>query len=417
MKLIVVLLYLSAVFAIGIVASRSIKTVTDYLIGNRKFNTYVTAISAGASDMSGWLMLALPGLAFTSGVTAIWLPIGLTIGAYLNWKFIAQRLRVYTEEFGDAVTIPTYFSNRFKDTSGTLKLVTGFATIIFFTIYVASALIACSMLLQSIFKIDYTTALLISTFVIVFYTSIGGFLAVNWADVLQGTLMLFALLIVPIAACSRLGGLSTAINVLEFHGVNLTDPFHKMSWIYIASMLSWGIGYFGQLHISVRFMAAESPNIINRARLICMSWMVLSLLGAFFIGILGNGLFGSSLQNPEAIFLESSDLLFSPAISGVLFAAVLSAIMSTVSAQILISSTALVEDISMKFIRSDHKLFANRLLLNKIAVVIVALIAMAFAYNDNRTILELVAFAWAGLGASFGPLIIYSLYCKYPTKK
>ena len=415
MKALVISLYILTVYIIGYVASRTTKNVSDYIIGDRKLNTYTTALGAGAADMSGWLMMALPGLVFLDGVTGIWLPIGLTIGAYLNWKFIAKRLRKYTHHFGNSLTIPAYFANRFNDKSNILRIVTAATIIMFFTLYIASAFVGCAFVFELVLDLEYTDALLLSALIIVSYTSLGGFTAINWIDVFQGSLMLFALLIVPIAIVSHLGGLTDTVNILDKSGTNITNPFLKMDNIKITSLLTWGLGYFGQPHILVRFMGAKSYQIIDKSRIICMSWMVLSLIGAFLVGLFGAALYPNGIINPETIFLKVSDMLFSPWISGILFAAVLSAIMSTISAQLLVSSSSLVEDITLQICSKDF-LKRNGLIINKLAVLVIAVIAVVLAYNPKNTVLSLVEHAWAGLGATIGPVVLLSLYWEKMTK-
>ena len=416
MKTLVLLLYIAGIYTIGAIASRYIKTTADYLLGSRKLNTITTAFGVGASDMSSWLMMALPGAAFLYGVSSIWLPLGLIIGAYINWTIVAKKLRQYTEKHGNALTIPWYLSNRFNDKSNTLRIATGIILLIFFTVYASSGLIACAIIIHDEFGIHYTHALYIGAAIIVVYTSIGGFIAVSWIDVFQGLLMLFAILAVPVAIVSKFGGIDNTFATLSAHHINFSDPFQGITYMEMISWLGWGLGYFGQVHILLRFMAAKSPNVISTARNICMTWMTMAMTGAVLVGLFGSALFTTNpLENPETVFLKSADLLFTPWVSGILLAAAFSAIMSTISAQLLASSSAVVEDISLRF---SHYKFTDktRLLLNRVAVILITLAATAIAYNPNSNILSLVAYAWAGLGSSFGPVIILSLYWKNMTK-
>ena len=266
MKVYVIILYLIIVYIIGLFASKLTKNVSDYLLGSRKLNSVTTALGAGAADMSGWLMLGLPGAVFVNGISAIWLPIGLCMGGYLNWKIIARSLRVYTQRFGNALTIPWYISNRFKDKTGILRILTGLVIFVFFTSYIASALVGFARLLEIIFHFNYTTCLWISAGIVVAYTMIGGFIAVNWVDVFQGTLMLFALFLVPITMLIHLGGIEKSLGIMIAHQINITDPFLNIEYLEIISLLSWGLGYFGQPHILVRFMAAKDAGDINTSR-------------------------------------------------------------------------------------------------------------------------------------------------------
>jgi len=416
MKIGILLLYIVGIYIIGILASKRTKTTSDYLLGNRDLNTYTTAFGVGASDMSGWLMMALPGAVLVSGISNIWIPLGLVTGAYINWKYIAKKLRYYTEKYGNALTIPWYLSNRFNDNSNTIRIATATILLIFFTIYSASGLVACAIIIKNEFGIDYTQALWIGACIIVVYTSIGGFIAISWIDVFQGMLMLVAILIVPIIAVYNLGGTSEAFANLSENNINFSNPFQNNSVVDILSMLGWGLGYFGQIHILLRFMAAKSPEVLENSRKICMTWMTMALVGSVFVGLFGAALFNTNpLQNPETVFFESADLLFPKWASGILLAAVFSAIMSTVSAQLLASSSAIVEDISLQI---SKKLITDkrRLLLNRISVLLITLSATVIAHNPENSILSLVSYAWAGLGASFGPVIILSLYWKNMTR-
>ncbi len=416
MKAYVIALYILAIYIIGYIASRTTKNVLDYVIGNRTLNTYTTALGAGASDMSGWLMMALPGVVFINGITEIWLPIGLIFGAYLNWKFIAKRLRQYTHKFGNSLTIPSYFANRFNDQSNLLRLVTSFTIIIFFIIYIASAFVSSAFIFEIVLDLRYQEALLLSALIIVSYTSLGGFIAINWIDVMQGTLMLIVLLVVPFAIVQHLGGIRSSFDILNSIKFNVSDPFLNNDRVKIVSLLIWGIGYFGQPHILARFMGAKNHHIIEKSRIICMTWMILSMAGAFLVGVFGAALYPQGIINSETIFLKASDALFSDWFSGILFAAVLSAIMSTISAQLLVSSSSLVEDVISRFYTKNSLLARNGLLVNKIAVVLIAVVAVFLAYNPKNTVLSLVAYGWAGLGATMGPVILLSLYWKKMTK-
>jgi sodium/proline symporter len=416
MKLTVLLLYIAAIYLISWIASRYIKTTSDYILGNRKLNTVTTAFGVGASDMSSWLMMAVPGSILVYGLSNIWIPLGITVGAYINWTLIAKKLREQTEKYGNALTIPWYLSNRFDDQSNTIRIATGLILLTFFTLYASSGLTACAIIIHNEFGLDYAKSLYIGATIIVAYTSIGGFVAVSWIDVFQGMLMLCAILIVPAAINNHLGGVAQTLDILHNINVHFLNPFYKKSTLEIISMLSWGLGYFGQVHILLRFMAAKSPEVITTARKICMTWMILALLGAVLVGLFGAALFSQSpLANPETVFLRSADMLFSSAASGMLLAAVFSAIMSTISAQLLAASSAVVEDIGLR-IKKDKITDKTRLILNKTAVILITIAATLIAQNPKNNILSLVAYAWAGLGASFGPVIIFSLYWSKMTK-
>ena len=266
MKLTVLLLYILIIYIIGAISSKYTKTSSDYLLGSRKLNTITTAFGVGASDMSGWLMMAVPGAFLIQGMVSIWIPVGLIIGAYANWNIVGKRLRSYTEKYGNALTIPWYLANRFNDKTNTIRVATASILLIFFTVYASTGLIACALIMQNEFSISYINALWISSAIIVIYTSIGGFIAVSWIDVFQGILMLVAILIVPYVALQNLGGIGEITNVFEANNINFSDPFKNKTTLEIISMLGWGLGYFGQIHILLRFMAAKSPEVIDQSK-------------------------------------------------------------------------------------------------------------------------------------------------------
>ncbi|MCY4178222.1 MAG: sodium/proline symporter PutP, partial [Endozoicomonadaceae bacterium] len=339
--------------------------------------------------------------------------VGLSIGQFLNWQLISKRLRIYTEVANDSITIPAYLENRFNDKTKILRLVTAIVIVIFFTFYTASGLVSGGLLFSSAFHISYTTALIISSVIVVSYTCIGGFLAVSWIDFFQGCLMFFALLIIPAVTLHALHGLDNTMDIIRNYTTpGYLDAFSGISTIGILSLLSWGLGYFGQPHILVRFMAMRTHREAPKAQFICMSWMNLSLYGAVFTGLFGMAFFAKSpLKDPETNFIHLSTLLFNPWISGALLAAVLSATMSTSSSQLLASSSAIAEDFYRRFFRP--KASAKELIIiARLGMLFIAVIAFAMALNTNNSILHLVSHAWAGLGGAFGPVILISLFWK-----
>lgn len=407
---VVFVFYFSIILGIGVYTSRYNKSLSDFVLAGRSLGGTVAAMGVGASDMSGWLLLGLPGAAYATGIHVIWMPIGLTVGAYLNWQFIAKRLRVYTEVASDSLTIPSYFEHRFFDESKILRVITALTILVFFTFYMASGFVGGAILFSSTFNIDYHTALWIGATIIITYAALGGFLAVNWTDMFQGTLMFFALMIVPITALNELGGWQPTLALAEKANLNFINVFSRESWISIISLFAWGLGYFGQPHILVRFMATTSPAEIPKARFICMNWMILSLYGAVFTGFIGIAFFHANpLSDAETVFLAFAKVLFNPWVAGFLLAAVLSAIMSTIAAQLLASSSSLTEDFYHTFLRkkagSRELVFMSRL-----TVIMIALVAVFIAQNPESSVLHLVSYAWAGLGASFGPVVLLSLF-------
>lgn len=403
-------IYFAIIVLITWLAYRVTHNLSDYILGGRRLSGKVTALSAGASDMSNWLMMGLPGTILLFGLNHIWIPIGLAIGAYLNWLWVAKRLRLYTEIAGDAHTIPSYLHNRFHDRLNLLRFVTALVIVIFFTVYAAAGFSGGALLLQGLFDIDYFHALIISASFIFIYTAIGGFLAVSWIDFFQGCLMLFALLLVPLVALYQLNGLPDVIHVMEKLSPEKLNIWYDLSWISLISFLAWGLGYFGQPHILVRFMAIRSVKEIPTARRIGISWMVLSLLGAVGTGFLGIVYFADNpLPNAETVFLDFIKDLFHPFMIGILFAAVISAIMSTVSSQLIASSSSLVDDLHRMLFNRKETSNKTLMQISRFYVVIMALIAIWIASNPENTIFDIVSRAWAGLTAAFSPVILLSL--------
>ncbi len=412
--------YLVLMLAIGIWAYRRTADSSGYFLGGRTLGPWPAALSAGASDMSGWLLLGLPGFAFTSGIESLWLAGGLLIGTWLNWLLLARRLRTYSIEANDALTIPEFFANRFGDRRHLLQAVAAFFVLLFFLFYTSSGLVAAGKLFETVFGLDYQVAVIVGTLFIVSYTLFGGFLAVSWTDFVQGLLMAAALLIVPVIAIQGDGGLGEMTASLREQNPELlrlwTDnQGQALSLLAIVSLMAWGLGYFGQPHILARFQGIRSANDVPMARRIAVSWTALSLIGAVLVGLAGlayvdNNL-GGQLADPETIFMVLVDALFHPVIAGILLAAILAAIMSTADSQLLVSSSALAEDLYRQLLRKEASQ-KEVVLVGRAAVVLLALVALLLATNPESTVLGLVAYAWAGFGAAFGPVLLISLYWK-----
>lgn len=414
--LITFIIYGCFVYFIAVWTARGTKNTADYMLAGRKLNGWLTALGAGASDMSSWLLMALPGTVYLFGLSAIWYPVALSIGAYLNWRIVGKRLRVYTEVANDSLTLPSYFDNRFKSKDNKLRLVTALAIIVFFTMYSVAGFVSGAVLTQYTFGLSYTTSLYISAFVIIIYTAIGGFLAVNRIDFFQGCLMFFALLLVPIVTILNLNGVNETFNIIKDSIPDRLEFFSNLKALGIISLVAWGIGYFGQPHILVRFMAIRSTKELPLARRVCMTWMVTSLIGAVLTGIVGAAYFiEAPLTNPETVFIKLSSFLFNPWVTGILLSAILSAIMSTISAQILMSGSVIAEDFYKGLLRKNASQ-KEYLWVSKISVFVIALIAVWIASDPKLTILGSVGFAWSGLGASFGAVILFSLYWKRMNK-
>jgi sodium/proline symporter len=404
--------YMLAMIAIGIYFYFETSDLSDFVLGGRRLGPGVTALSAGASDMSGWLLLGLPGMMYTDGIVGSWIAVGLIIGAYLNWHYIARPLRVYTHHLDDAITIPDYFSNRFEDHSHILRIVTAVVILLFYTLYTSSGLVGGAKLFEATFHLEYSTALIVGSFIIVSYTFLGGYNAVSWTDFIQGILMMLALVITPLVVIFHIGGINEGLAIIRSVDPSKLDIISGTSFIGILSLLAWGLGYFGQPHILVRFMSIRHENEIERAKAIGMSWMILSVIGSLAVGFFGFAYVvseGVDLRDSEKIFITLSQLLFNPWIAGCLLAAILAAIMSTIDSQLLVSSSVLTRDIYHVLL---HKEASNLELVwvGRATVIAIAVIAWYLSTDQNSSVLKLVAYAWAGFGAAFGPLIVLSLY-------
>lgn len=425
------IIYICAMLIIGALLYRRNKSLDDYFLAGRSLNGYVAALSAEASDMSGWLLLGLPGAAYAAGYSAMWIAVGLAVGTYLNWQFVARRLRKYTEML-NAITLSDYFEYRFHDNSHILRIIAAALTLVFFLFYTSSGLVAGGKLFENTFGLNYNLALYIGSLIIILYTFLGGFLAVSWTDFIQGILMFLALLIVPITLMTqKLGGISGMWQAMGSVNPDLLDATKVVNYDYakeifwqtdassitflsVVSLAAWGLGYFGQPHILVRFMGIRSDKEVPKAQLIAVVWVVLSLLGALFVGFVGIGAISNKLVDPETVFMTLVEQVFNPWVSGFLLAAILAAIMSTVDSQLLVSSSALAEDFYKSLIRPKAS-DAEMMWISRGAVIVIAVIALILA-KSGGSILDLVAYAWAGFGATFGPAVILSLFWKRMTR-
>ena len=462
-------LYFVLMMAIGLYAYReSTSDVSGYMLGGRQLHPAVAALSAGASDMSGWMLMGLPGAIFATGFSESWIAIGLIIGAYFNYRLVAPRLRVYTEIADDAITIPDYFEKRFNDKSRTLRVVSAVVIIVFFTLYTSAGVVAGGKLFEASFGLDYRLGLFLTAGVVVAYTLFGGFLAVSLTDFVQGCIMFVALVLVPIVTIMQLGGFGPTTDALSTLSVDVggwEKPYLSMipqeslglAIIGIISTMSWGLGYFGQPHIIVRFMAVKSLKDVVTMRRIGMSWMIITVIGAVLTGAAGlayvksqniavaedvhvarvieapeeatsfseledidtTGAFSEGeqvmLSDQETIFILLSQVIFHPYIAGFLLAAILAAIMSTISSQLLVSSSSLTEDFYKIFLRRGASQ-KELVLVGRISVFVVSMVAILLAFDPNSNILNLVSNAWAGFGAAFGPLILMSLFWRGMTR-
>ena len=417
--------YFIAMILIGWWGYRKTKDYDDYMLAGRNLHPIPAALSAGASDMSGWLLMGLPGAIYAAGLVEGWIAVGLTIGQYLNWKFIAPRLRAYTEIARNSITIPSFFNARLQGTGRGLTIVAGIITLIFFIFYISAQLVASGKYFESAFGWDYIWGMLLVAVIVVLYTFAGGFIAVAWTDMAQGLLMMAALIIVPIATTINVGSVGDVSDIvgsqtLEGSGLaNGLDPFAGMTIMAVLGAIGWGMGYVGQPHIIVRFMALRNPQDAIYGRRIGISWMIISVGGAVLTAIVGIAYFRpdvNPLADPETVFIALTAALFHPLIGGLILAAVLAAIMSTISSQLLVSSSALVEDVYSGITRKKMSQKSG-VMAGRFAVLLTAIVAALISISPNDTILDLVGFAWAGFGSSFGPIVILALFWKGLTSR
>ena len=409
-------LYLLVVLAIGIVAWRRTADLRDYILGGRRLGRWTTALSAQASDMSGWLLLGLPGYAYLAGLESAWLVAGLLAGTWLNWRLTARRLRIATEAYGDALTLPEYLQRRFADPYGLLRLLGAAVVLLFFTFYTASGLVAGGKLFETVFNLPYAWAVSAGAAAVLAYTFIGGFLAVSWTDALQGMLMLVALVLVALFGMVAVGGFEGLAAGLEARNPALLSAFTDragapLTVLAVVSLLGWGLGYFGQPHILARFMAVRSSNELDASRRIAVGWVIIALGAATLVGLTGAAWLDPPLAgaDSEKVFMAMAALLLHPVVAGICLAGILAAVMSTADSQLLVASSAVSEDLYRDLLRPNAG--AGELLwIGRFAVIVIAIGAYALALDPDSKVLDLVAYAWAGFGASFGPTILASLY-------
>jgi sodium/proline symporter len=406
--------YLLVILIIGVIAWRRTRDLADFVLGGRRLGSWVAALSASASDMSGWLLLGLPGYAYVAGLESFWLALGLLLGTWLNWRLVAARLRLASEAAGDALTLPQYFANRFHDESGLIRVVSSLFVLLFFLFYTSSGLVAGGKLFEAVFGLPYLWAVALGALTIILYTAFGGFLAVSWTDLFQGLLMAAALVAVPLMALGAAGGAGGAEHAIAARHPALLDPFtdsegKPLGLLAIVSLLAWGLGYFGQPHILARFKAVKSVDLVPRARRIAVSWVFITLIAACLVGLLGIPVFDPALEDAEKVFIRLVDLLFHPLVAGICLAAILAAIMSTADSQLLVSSSAFTGDIYRVLLRKQASQ-RELVVVGRLAVLAIAVAAFLLALDPENKVLDLVAYAWAGFGAAFGPAVLLSLY-------
>ena len=383
-------LYFIVLFAIGLYHMKDTGDMQSYMLGGRKIGPWVSAMSAEASDMSGWMLMGLPGYAYVAGVSAFWIAVGLALGTWLNWRFVAQRLRIYTKIANDSITLPDFFENRFNDTSKILRIVSAVFIFIFFLIYTASGFVAGGRLFTTVFDISYVSSLLITAGIVIFYTFTGGYLAVCRTDFFQGTLMFFAIIVVPVTGIMVAGGPAETISSLHALNPNYFNMFTDatgltLSFTAIASLIGWGLGYFGQPHILVRFMSITSAKEIPQATRIAMVWVIFSLFFAVASGLVGRVVLGDALTgvNAETVFMVLNEQFFNSFMAAIIISAILGAIMSTSSGQLLVTASAISTDFYQALLRKNASQ-KELVLVSRIAVILVSACSLALAYNPNK---------------------------------
>ena len=422
-ELIAFILYLLGMLGIGIFMFVKKKSGSDkdFFLGGRSMNPWVVAISAQASDMSGWLLMGRPGSIMALGMGQVWIAIGLLIGTILNWIFTAPRLRAFSQAAGDAITVPQYLNSRFFSKGKSLQVISALVFLVFFAVYAASSFKACGELFHTVLGLDATWAMIIASVIIIGYTFLGGFSAVCWTDFFQGLLMLVAIMLAPILAWKAVsaGEGAAAVELTEnYWNLLPSGKLDWASWKEILSGLAWGLGYFGMPHILVRFMSINKTSEIKRSRTVATVWIVLAMAAAVCVGLVGKPFLGE-IANTEHVFIEMVRKIFSalPFVSGILLSAILAAAMSTADSQLLVSASAFTSDVYKPILRKNAS-DKEMMLVSRLVVVVIAVVALLIALDPNSAnIMGLVSNAWAGFGSSFGPVILLSLFWKKMTYK
>lgn len=401
--------YFSILLTFGLIFHKKQTTSSDFIMGNRSLSYWLVALSAHASDMSAWLFMAFPMSIFVFGLPRISIALGLIVGMYLNWHFVAPKLRSITEKY-DCYTLSSFFEKRFNDTSGFIRVISALAMVIFLTLYLSAGLIAMGNLFESLFEIDYFVGLSIAMCVVVIYTFFGGFTTVAWTDLFQAIFLLLVILLVPCIAYQHIGGWETIQSAAEKQQIPLSFIGDSdTNFINFSVALAWGLGYFGMPHIITKFMSIKNVSEMNKSKWLGMSWQVIALSAAAFVGLVAIGYFPDGVINQELVFVDMVRDLFHPFVGGVILCAIIAANLSTMDSQILVCGSMMSEDLYVPLLRippSDKKI----LWASKISVILISLIALFLSYNRSSTIMDTVSYSWSGLGSAFGPLVLMSLY-------
>lgn len=405
-------IYFSVLLLIGLTAHKKQNSSADFIIGNRSLNFWLTALSAHASDMSAWLFMAFPATIFLGGGPNIWAAIGLLLGMFANWQFVARKLRDATEKY-ESYTLSTYFERRYHDKSGVIRILTATMSIVFLTSYLSAGLIAMGILFNFVFGINYYLGLSVATIVAMTYTFSGGFITVAWTDLFQAIFLLLVIIIVPIVAFFNIEGGFTTIQAhalsQEISLTFLDDTSFSSILSIIFLLFGWGLGYFGQPHIVTKFMGIKNSSEMNKAKYLGMTWQLIALTAAATVGFVGLGFFPEGLENPQLVFITMVQTLFTPFLAGLILCGLIAANMSTMDSQILVCASVLSEDFYKHMLKKKASQ-AQLLKASRLSVILVSLVSLLLAFNKSATILEIVLYAWSGLGSAFGPLVLMSLY-------
>ena len=405
------IVYFSILLLLGLIFHKRQTTSSDFIMGNRTLSFWLVALSAHASDMSAWLFMAFPMSIFVLGLSRIWIALGLLVGMYLNWQFVAPRLRSMTEHY-NCFTLSSFFEKRFKDNSGVIRVISALVMVIFLTHYLSAGLIAMGNLFESLFELDYFIGISIALFVVVLYTYVGGFNTVAWTDLFQGIFLLIMILLVPFMALAKIDGWTQISAMAQTKNISLSwipeGNFDAIFTIFSLA-LGWGLGYFGMPHIITKFMGIKHVSEMNKSKWLGMSWQLVALAAAALVGVVAIAYFPNGLEKPELVFVEMVKDLFHPFVGGIIFCAIIAANLSTMDSQILVCGSMISEDL---YVPLHHQPPSDRKVLwaSKLSVICISLIALALAFNRSSTVLDTVLYSWSGLGSAFGPLVLMSLY-------
>ncbi len=410
--------YFCILLVIGVISHRKQNSNASFIVGNRSLNFWLTALSAHASDMSAWIFMGLPMAIYLDGLYGSWIAFGLIFGMFLNWQFVSIKLRTDTEKY-NAFTLSSFFENRFKDTSGILRILTATILIFFLTHYLSAALMAMGMLLESVFAIDYYYGLAFSLGVVVAYTFGGGFITIAWTDLFQSIFLLGVIVLIPIVAYLSMEDGWNAIQTVASNKIGYLSFFGDASETSLITVIflaaSWGLGYYGQPHIITKFMGIKNSADLKKSKYVGMTWQILALSASIAVGIVGAAFFNYNLENPQLVFIEMVKILFHPLVAGFIFCGILAANLSTMDSQLLVAASAFSEDLYKKLFRPTASPL-ELVRISRLGVVIIATVALLVAFLKDDTIIDSVLYAWAGLGSSFGPLVLMSLYYKRTNK-